>query len=156
VVPPGGATLANQELIKDGGDGDFLTTDSLHDIKAAIGGSTPAISGTHIITAAHGTAEQTIVNLSPSRSLSFCAYFDVQTLIDASEGGEVIFRLKLKVDGTNLREIDISSFLVGTDSIHPSVSGWSEIGTNTMSLTVQCSSAVTVDRNIPYKILGGI
>jgi len=155
------ATLENQELIKDGGDGDFVPTeDSLHDIRqyleAAFGSLSAAITGTHTITAAHGTVEQTVVTLTPTRNLPFAAFFDVNTLIVAGEGGTLTFRLKLQIDGANLRTIDLSSFVVGTDEIHPSVSGFSDIGANTLRLTVQCSIAVSVNRSVPYRILGGL
>jgi len=154
-------TLANQELMKDGAAGDFdATKDSLHDIRAylesALGSLSAAITGTHAITAAHGTVEQTIALITPTRNLPFAAYFDVNTLIVAGEGGTLTFRLKLQIDGTNLRTIDKSSFVIGTDEIHPSVNGFSDIGANAMSLTVQCSIAVSADRAVPYRILGGI
>jgi hypothetical protein len=155
------ATLENQELIKDGDDGDFdPSTDSLHDIReyleSMFGSLSAAITGTHTITVAHGTIEQTIVTLTPTRNLAFAAYFDVNTLVTAGEGGTLTFRLKLQIDGVTLRTIDLSSFVVGTDEIHPSVSGFSDIGANTISLTVQCSIAVSANRTVPYRILGGI
>lgn len=155
-LPVGGATLANQELIKDGATGAFVASDSLHDIKAAIGGSTPPIIGNHTITVAHGTTEQTITLFSPTKNLPFAIYVDVQSLVVAGEGGIVTLRLKLKIDNTNFRTIDIATFLVGTDEIHPEVEGFAEIGVSKMSLTIQCSQAVTMDRIIYYKVLGGI
>lgn len=155
------ATLENQELIKDGGDGDFdASTDSLHDIReyleSVFGSLSAAVTGTHTITVAHGTVEQTIATLNPTRNLSFAVYFDVNALIAAAEGGTLTFRLKLKIDGTTFRTIDLSSFQVGIDEIYPSLTAFSEIGASTISITVQCSGAVTVNRNVPYKILGGI
>lgn len=155
------ATLENQELIKDGDAGDFdASTDSLHDIRAYLesvfGSLSAAVTGTHTITIAHGTVEQTIATLSPTRNLSFTVYFDVNALIAVAEGGTLTFRLKLKIDGINFRTVGLSSFQVGTDEIHPSLNGFSEIGTGTLSITVQCSNAVTGDRVVPYKILGGI
>jgi len=155
-MPVGGATLANQELIKDGATGAFVASDSLHDIKAAIGGSTPSISGNHTITVAHGTTEQTVISLSPTKNLPFVIYVDVQPLITASEGGTITLRLKLRIDNTNLRTIDISTFLINVDEIHPTVEGFAEIGVNTMSLTIQCSQGVTMNRIVYYKVLGGI
>lgn len=155
------ASLNNQELIKDGMAGDFdAAKDSLHDIRAylesAIGAVSVAVTGSHTITVVHGITEQTIAFITPTRNLAFEAYFDVNTLITAGEGGLVRFRLKTQIDNTNLRTIDLSSFLIGTDEIHPVLEGFSDIGANTMSLTVQCSIAVSANRIIPYRIQGGI
>lgn len=155
------AALNNQELIKDGGVGDFdATKDSLHDIReyleTASSGLSPSITGTHTITPAHGLSEQTITTITPTRNLEFEIYFDVSTLITAGDGGLLTFRLNMEVDGITLRTIDNATFQVGTDEIYPVLNGYSDIGTNTLSITVQCSSVVTGFRVIKYKILGGI
>jgi hypothetical protein len=58
------------------------------------------------------------------------------------------------IDNANRRPIDIATFIVGTDEIHPTVSGWVDAANaNGVEVTIRCSSAVTAPRTVPYKIM---
>jgi len=148
----GTATLDNQELILDGGTGNFDEgTDNLHAISGILRGE--SVVATHTVEAAHGKAETVIATFDMPCVGQLIVQFDVQSLIDAQEGDMLQFRLKHKIDGTNYRTIDTASFLVGTDEIHPELQGWLSEGAAVGIVTMQCSAAVTNNRNVPYKAM---
>ena len=113
-----------------------------------------ATDGTHDIEVAHGTDEQTVVVFKAHRTGKLAVQLDLNALVEANEGGTVTVRLKHMIDNTNRRTIDLATFVVGTDEIHPTVSGWVDAANdNGVEVTIQCSSAVTATRTIPYKIM---
>lgn len=132
--------------VAENGDGSII--ERLEEIR----GRSPA-SSTFTLTAAMGTAEQTISDLSPIRHGRIAVELDLNTLVAAVEGGTVIVRLKNMIDGATLRTIDRASFIIGTDEAHPTVSGWVQEGTTTARVTIQANSAVSVNRDIPWRIV---
>jgi len=148
----GSATLNNQESIKDGDTGDFIAAeDNLHTISSLLRGD--SVPATHTITPAHGTDEITIATFNMPYVGRVIVHLDVQALIDAQEGDMLTFRLKHKIDGINFRTIDTASFLVGTDESHPELIGWLSEGAAVGTVTVECSSALTQNREVPYKAM---
>ena len=103
------------------------------------------------MTNGHGTAEQTIATVTPISTGKIVFQLDLATLVAASEGGTVTVRLKSMIDGSNLRTIDRATMAVASDEIHPSVSGMVTTTSSSVQLTVQCSSAATANRSVPYK-----
>lgn len=146
-----GANNANNAFdsstVAENGDGSVL--ERLEEIR----GRTDVTSSPFTLTAAMTTVEQTITDITPIRHGRIAVQIDVNTLVAAVEGGTVVFRLKSKIDGATLREIDSATFLVGTDLTHPTVSGWVFEGATTARLTVQANSAVSVDRALPFRII---
>jgi len=122
-------------------------------INADTGGT--ATSASHTITNAHGTNETTIATISPSRTGEFEFQLDVAAPETAGEGGTITIRLKHKIDAATERIIDIATYLVGTDEIHPSIHAMVKEGASLVVVTVQCSVAVTGDRACPYMYLQG-
>jgi len=59
------------------------------------------------------------------------------------------------IDSSNLRIIDRYDFLVGTDEVHPTVSGFVIEGTNFIRLTIQANVAVddAPAKTIPFRII---
>jgi len=110
-------------------------------------------TGTHNIEIAHGTAVQTVLDISPIRHGNIAVQFDLNTVIVAIEGGTITFRLQNMIDGVNLRIIDRTDFLIGTDEVHPTISGFVQEGTNTVRVTIQVNSAVSAQRAVPYRII---
>uniref|UniRef100_A0A6M3IXK1 Uncharacterized protein n=1 Tax=viral metagenome TaxID=1070528 RepID=A0A6M3IXK1_9ZZZZ len=128
-------------------DGDGSVIERLEELR----GSTTA--STHNVEVADGTTEVTVANYTPTKMGQIAAQLDLATLVTAGEGGNVIVRLKFMIDGTNLRIIDRADFTVGTDEVHPTVSGFVVEGTNYVQVTVQANSAVTAQRAVPYRII---
>lgn len=110
-------------------------------------------TATHNIEVADGTSEVSVATFSPSKNGKFAVQFDVSALEDAGEGGTVTIRLKSKLDGTNLRTIDKSSCIVGTDEMMPGVEDTVFKGTDIVEATIRCSSAVTAQRAVPYRVV---
>jgi hypothetical protein len=110
--------------------------------------------GTHTITVAHGVAEQIVATFTANRTGKLAVELDLNTLVVAVEGGTVTVRLKHMIDNATRRTIDLAQFIVGTDEVHPTLEGWVDAGNaNGVQVTIQCSVAVTMNRDIPYKIL---
>lgn len=148
----GSATLGNQEAIKDGNTGDFIDAeDNLHAISSLLRGDSVPVA--HTIQPAHGTDEVTIATFNMLYVGRVIVHLDMQMLVDAQEGDMLTFRLKHKIDGINFRTIDTASFLVGTDEIHPELIGWLSEGAAVGIVTVECGSAVTQNREVPYKAM---
>jgi hypothetical protein len=124
--------------------------DSILDKLDSIVPSTPSIL-THTVTNAHGTAEQTISTVTPVSTGKILVQVDLATLVAATEGGTVTVRLKSMIDGSTLRTIDRATFAVASDEIHPSVSGMVTTTSNSVTVTIQCSSAATANRAVPCK-----
>lgn len=110
-------------------------------------------TGTHNVEVAHGTAEQSLASLTPTKNGELAVMFDVDALETADEGGTVTFRLKVKIDGTNFRTIDTATYLVGTDEMHPITKEVAFKGADMAQITIQCSSAVTAPRTVPYRVV---
>jgi len=110
-------------------------------------------TATHNIEVADGTSEVSVATFSPSKNGKFAVQFDVSAIETAGEGGTVTLRLKSKLDGTNLRTIDKSSYIVGTDEMMPGVEDTVFKGTDIVEATIQCSSAVTLQRAVPYRVI---
>jgi len=110
-------------------------------------------TGTHNVEVAHGTGEELVATLSPSKNGKLAVIFDVDTLETAGEGGTVTLRYKLKVDGSNFRTIDTATYIVGTDEMHPLTEEVAFKGTDMAQVTIQCSSAVTAQRAVPYRVV---
>jgi hypothetical protein len=111
-------------------------------------------NGTHNVEVAHGNTEQTVVIFKAHRTGELAVQLDLNALVVAVEGGTVTVRLKHMIDNTTRRIIDRATFIVGTDEIHPTVSGWVDAANaNGVEVTIRCSSAVTATRVIPYKIM---
>jgi len=115
-----------------------------------VGGTSTA---THNVEVADGTSEVSVATFSPSKNGEFAVQFDVSALETAGEGGTVTIRLKSKLDGTNLRTLDKSSYIVGTDEMMPAVKDTVFKGTDVVEATIQCSSAVTLQRAVPYRVI---
>jgi hypothetical protein len=102
------------------------------------------------------TSENDIISggLTPHRTGELAVELDLNALIAVPEGGTVTCRLKHKIDETTLRTIDICEFIVGTDEIHPTLTGWvdHQVATS-VQVSIQCSIAPTAGRVIPYKII---
>lgn len=110
-----------------------------------------AVTGSHDITVAHDVNE-TAVTLAALAALTgpwhLSIYFDLATLVAAVEGGTVTVRYKMKIDATTARQIGVSTFVVGTDTVFPSCEAI--MGYHAFSATIQCSTAVSAPRAIPY------
>lgn len=113
------------------------------------------LKGTFNRTVANGTTEITtdIDAIDLPSSGDYEIVFDLNTLVIAAEGGTFTMRLYQNIGDVTGRIVDISTFLVGTDVVHPSVSHSFEGGPTRMRVTHQVSAAVTGDRSIPYKII---
>jgi len=112
---------------------------------------------THTITPAHAAVEQSITTFKAHRSGELAVEFDLNTLVAATpadDGKIVTVRLKHMIDNTTRRTIDLATFVVGTDEIHPTLAGWVDAANaNGVEITVQMSAAVAANRVVPYKIL---
>lgn len=110
--------------------------------------------GTHTITAAHSTNETDVLSMTPHRTGELAVELDLSALVTAAEGGTVSCRLKHKIDESTVRTIDICEFIIGTDEVHPTLSGWvdHQVATSVL-ITIEVSSAVTDDRDVPYKVI---
>jgi len=154
-----GADVATNLQIRDvvGNKTDTVAGTSLvalvKQIIADTGGT--STSETHTVTVAHGTVEQTIATIAPGRTGPFEFQLDVNALEAAVEGGTVTLRLKHKIDATTARTVDLATYIVGTDTIHPSVNAMVKEGASLVVVTLQVSSAVTVNRACPYIYMQG-
>jgi len=110
-------------------------------------------TGTHNVEVVHGTEEQVFATISPAKNGKMAVVFDLDTLEGASEGGTITVRLKQKVDGANFRTIDRATYIVGADEMHPIVEEVAFKGADTAQISIQCSSAVTTQRAIPYRVI---
>ncbi len=106
-------------------------------------------TGTQTVTVAHGTTLQTVFEVTKTNNYQLSAYFDLNALVAAVEGGTVTIVYELRIDNTNYREIGRSSFIVGTTTTHPGV----EINQLHENFRVRMSmgTAVTADRAVPWK-----
>lgn len=108
---------------------------------------------THTITVAHAAAEQTITTFTAHRVGELAVELDLNALIGPEDTKIVTVRLKHMIDNATARTIDIATFVVGTDEIHPSLSGWVDTTASGVEVTIQMSLAVAANRDVPYKIL---
>ncbi|MBI2020071.1 hypothetical protein HYS94_01490, partial [Candidatus Daviesbacteria bacterium] len=133
-------------LVAENGDGSAL--ERLEEIRGR------TATGTFTQTAAMGTTVNTVTEISPIRHGQIAVELDINTLIAAAEGGTVIVRLLNMIDGATLRIIDRVDFTIGgANEVHPTVRGWVQEGTTTARITIQLNSAVTVNRDIPWRII---
>jgi len=139
----------DSSTVTENGDGSVL--ERLEELR----GKTDTTGSPFTLTAAMATAEQTVVNYTPTKLGRIAALFDLQTLIDDGYVGTIIVRLKFMIDSSNLRIIDRYDFLVGTDEVHPTVSGFVIEGTNFIRLTIQANVAVddAPAKTIPFRII---
>lgn len=135
--------------IAENGDGSVL--ERLEELR----GRTDTTGSPFTLTAAMGTAEQTVVNYTPTKNGRIAALFDLQTLVDDAYVGTITVRLKFMADGVNLREFDRADFLVGTDSTMPTIAGYVVEGASFVRLTIQANVAVddVPAKTIPFRII---
>ena len=115
---------------------------------------------THTITVAHDVAETVVAGVTTSlaaytahRVGEIAVQLDLAALVTAGEGGTVQVRLYHKIDGTNFAQIDLAEFRVGADAVMPTVTGKVDKTATAVKLTIQCSSAVTGDTDVPFVIV---
>ena len=111
--------------------------------------------GSFIIMAVHGTVEQNMTSYSPIHNRRVGVHVDLSSLVASGEGGTVTVRFKHKVDDVNYVPVDIASFIVGVDELHPELDAWGSSEDDAMLITIQLASAVTADRTVYYKIMEG-
>ena len=111
-------------------------------------------TGSHTITTVNDTNDTEVVALTAHRTGELAVELDLNALVAAAEGGTVSCRLKHKIDESTVRIIDLCEFIIGTDTVHPTLVGWvdHQVATS-VQVTIQCSSGVTVDRAIPFKVI---
>ena len=94
-----------------------------------------------------------IAAFTPHRTGELAVTLKLNPLITAAEGGTVTARLKSMIDG-DLIIVDICEFIVGTDEVHPTLTGWVDHQVaSSVQVTLQCSSAPTAGREIHYKVI---
>lgn len=99
------------------------------------------------------TSDNEVLAFTAHRTGELAVELDLNALILIPEGGTVTCRLKHKIK-TTLRTIDICEFIIGTDEVHPTLTGWVDHQVaDSVQVTMQCSSAPTAGRVIPYKII---
>jgi len=106
---------------------------------------------THTVTVAHGTNETTVTGFPLVKgdvTWGFSIYLDLATLVTAVEGGTVTVRYYQKTDAAHYALIGKSVFVVGTETIMPSCEVMR--GYNDITVTIQCSAAVTGNRIVPF------
>jgi hypothetical protein len=104
--------------------------------------------GSHSVTTSNDKTETLVFEVTKIDNYRISAYFDVNALVAAVEGGTVTFRYYNKIDETTYRLIGSSVFIVGTDVVHPSIEAV-QIHHN-FKVTIQCSTDVTTTRAVPY------
>lgn len=108
-------------------------------------------SATFTQTNAMGTTENDIATISKINRYKVSVYLDLNTLVAAAEGGTVTVRFYNRIDEATFRIVALATFVVGTTTVHPSV----EVNMikDQTKFSIQCSSAVSVNRAIPYYYL---
>ena len=111
-------------------------------------------TGSHDVTTVNDTTETEVLSMTAHRTGELAVELDLAALVTAAEGGTVSCRLKHKIDETTVRTIDICEFIVGTDEVHPTLTGWidHQVATS-VQMTIQCSSDVTGTRAVSYKVI---
>ena len=132
-------------------DGDGSVLERLEEIR----GKTDVTGSPFTLTAAMTTVEQTVVNYTPTKMGRIAALFDLQTLVNDAYVGTITVRLKYMVDGVTLRTTDRADYLVGTDDVMPTVSGFVTEGASFVRLTIQANVAVddAPAKTIPFRII---
>lgn len=100
---------------------------------------------------AHGTTEQTLIEVTKTNIYAISIYTDLSALIAAGEGGTVTLRLYNKVDESNYIKIATAYHTIGVTEIHPNFEVQS-INDN-CKVTIQLSSEVTAQRTINYRYI---
>lgn len=108
-------------------------------------------AGTHDITTANDKIETDVVEITDTTKYGLSMYFDLNTLVAAGEGGTVTIRMKNKIDESTYREVGKATFIVGSTTTHPSFEVM-RINHN-VKFTIQCSTDVTVTRQINYRYI---
>ena len=112
-------------------------------------------TGSHTITDSNDTVETEVVALTAHRTGELAVELDLNSLIAIPEGGTITCRLKHKIL-SELCTIDICEFIIGTDEVHPTLTGWIDHQVaDSVQVTIQCSSNITggQTRAIPYKVI---
>ena len=100
------------------------------------------------------TSENEVLAFTAHRTGELAFELDLSALVTAAEGGTVSCRLKHKIDETTVRIIDLCEFIVGTDTVHPTLTGWVDHQVaDSVQVTMQCLIAPTAGRVIPYKVI---
>jgi len=164
-----GWTDETLKALKDGGDSgytnitgtDFVAdTHSLKNIKDGIDGVPTNAEAealienaadtltSHDITTGNDTSETTVIEIAKAGIYALSAWFDLDALETAVEGGTVTIRLYNKIDGSNYSDIPTAyvTYVVGSENEYPSIEanmlhGYSKV-------TIQCSMDVTATRTI--------
>lgn len=100
------------------------------------------------------TTENNVLAFTAHRTGKLAVELDLSELITAAEGGTVTCRLKHAIDEATPVTIDIAEFIIGTDTVHPTLTGWVDHQVaDSVLITLQCSSAPTAGREIDFKII---
>ena len=108
-------------------------------------------TGDHSVTTANDKTETAVFTCTPVYGGQITVELDLQALVTAGEGGVITTKLKHMIDDTTLRIIDEDEFVIGVDTVMPSLSGYfSNLTASNCSVTIQCSDDVTVTRVVPW------
>jgi len=110
-------------------------------------------STTFPITAAMTDVEQTLVDFTPWKDGQVDFNCDVSTLIANEVGKMATFKLYAKIDDTNLKPLAQTSFVAGSDTLHPHIALQSVGDLQTVRATVKMSATVGANRDIIYKLI---
>jgi len=115
---------------------------------------TPAsTSTTHSITTTNDKTETQVFEIQKANIYRLAIYLDLDVLEAAGEGGIVTVRLYNKIDGSNYSDQPIAEvdYEVGTTNEYPNIEIIMVEGY--CKLMIQCSTDVTVTRNITYRYI---
>lgn len=112
----------------------------------------PDTAGTHDVTTVNDSVETDMLEIAKTTVYGVSIYINVRALIDAAEGGTVTFKMYSKcVDEANYEEVGKAVFVVGTNTTHPSFEA--NMINHNVKVTVQCSTDVTVTRELKYRYI---
>jgi hypothetical protein len=107
----------------------------------------------HNITTTDDTIETLVVEVANAKVYALSAYFDLDVLETAAEGGTITIKAYNKIDGTNYSDKPIAKidYNIGASSVYPNLEA-SRLNGYT-KFTIQCSGNVSTTRTISYRYI---